>query len=355
MAIAPKLQLKQSQSLVMTPQLQQAIKLLQLSNLELAAFVEEQLESNPLLERGTGDENRRGEEVSVESGPEFTEVSLDQPAFEAAEALDAPVHSIDTEAAPGDKPSAAADVGGSIDWSKAGSGGSFNHSGEYDAAANRAAEKTLSEHLRDQLAVTIPEGTDRLIGLHLIDNVDDNGYLRASSEDIADRLGVSVDRVKSLLAQLQTFEPTGVFAQDLRDCLGLQLKEKGRLTPPMQVLLDNLPMLAKHDLVRLAKVCQVKKDELSKLIAEIRSLSPKPGLAYGGDMAAAIEPDVTIKETPSGGWGVELNAETLPRVLVNNRYFAEICTDAADEATRTFMTECQQNASWLVKSLDQRA
>lgn len=355
MALAPKLQAKQTQSLVMTPQLQQAIKLLQLSNIELAAFVEEQLESNPLLERGTGDENRRGEKVEMEDSASFSEVSLDAPVFEASDALDAPEHAVDTEASPGDGASAAADVGGSVDWSKTGSGGTYSGSGDYDAAANAAAEKTLREHLREQLAIGLSDPFDRLIGLHLIDHVDENGYLRTNVEEMAERLGIEVDRVGAVLSTLQGFEPSGVFARDLRECLSLQLAEKGKLDETMQIMVDNLELLAKHDLGKLARLCDVHKDRLASMIAELRSLAPKPGLAYGSDVAAAVEPDVNVRELPNGGWAVELNADTLPRVLVNNRYFAEVCDATSDEGARTFMTECHQNASWLVKSLDQRA
>ena len=349
MAIAPRLQLKQSQSLVMTPQLQQAIKLLQLSNIELASFVDEQLESNPLLERGTGDENRRGEDASAaEPTDSFAEMSLEAPSSTTEAAMDAPSHALDSEAGP-------ADVGGNVDWSKAGSGGSFNGNSDYDAAANTAAEITLSQHLTEQLAMAVHDPKERLIGANIIDHVDENGYLRANLNELADRLGVSILRIESLLTELQTFEPTGVFARDLRECLSLQLREAGKLTDPMQALLDNLPMLAGHDQAGLRKVCDVDQETLLNLVGQLKSLSPKPGLAYGGDVAAAVEPDVSVKETPQGGWAVELNADTLPRVLVNNRYFAEICGKNTDETTKMFMTECHQTASWLVKALDQRA
>lgn len=349
MAIAPRLAQRQTQSLVMTPQLQQAIKLLQLSNIELAAFVEEQLESNPMLERGTGDENRRGEDsAATETGESFTEIALDAPAQAASDTLDVPDHTINSEDGP-------ADVGGSVDWSKAGSGGSFNGSSDYDPMDNTAAEISLQEHLSAQLAVTPVDEKDRLIGQYLIDQVDENGYLRGDLGELAERLGVSLTRVQSLLTTLQTFEPTGVFARDLRECLTLQLKDAGAFEGPMETLVENLALLAKHDLSKLAKVCGVDKESLITLVGKLRMLSPKPGLAYGSDMAAAVEPDVFVKETPQGGWTVELNADTLPRVLVNNRYYAKLCRPGADEATQTFMSECAQNANWLVKSLDQRA
>lgn len=349
MAIAPRLQQKQSQSLVMTPQLQQAIKLLQLSNIELAAFVEEQLESNPLLERGTGDENRRGEDGDGKSSDnDYSEISLDAPQSAASEAMDAPSHAMDSEAT-------AADVGGNVDWSKAGSGGSFNGGSDYDPMDNTAAEISLTEHLNAQLAMATSDAKDRMIGAYLIDHVDENGYLRADLEDIADRLGVSSARLLSALTVLQTFEPTGVFARDLRECLMLQLREKNLYDLPMSLLVDNLELLAKHDLSKLSKLCGVDKDELMRMVAQLKSLSPKPGLAYGGEMAAAVEPDVFIRETSQGGWAVELNSDTLPRVLVNHRYYAKVSAQGSDEATQTFMSECQANANWLVKSLDQRA
>ncbi len=350
MAIAPKLKLRQGQSLIMTPQLQQAIKLLQLSNIELTAFVEEQLESNPLLERGTGDENRREEAAAArDTLDEFSEVNMETPSVAAAEqSLDAPSAVLNEQAS-------AADVGGSVDWSKAGSGGSFSGGEDYNILENTEAPITLHEFLHDQLTHDIKDPKERMIAAYFIDHVDDNGYMRLSTEEAAELLNITETRVQSVLTQLKSFEPTGVFARDLRECLSLQLREKKLLDKPMQALLDNLQMLAKHDLTKLAKVCEITKSELADKIAALKSLAPKPGLAFGGTMAGVVEPDVVITETPQGGWAVELNSDTLPRVLVNNRYFAEICGPKSDETTRTFMTECHQNASWLVKSLDQRA
>jgi len=352
MSLAPRIQARQSQQLTMTPQLQQAIKLLKLSNIELAAFVEEQLEKNPVLERGTGDENRRGEAADVGKGDDFGEMSLEAPSKVATEALDAPDHAVDSEAMVTTAP--AADVGGSVDWSKAGPGGSFSVSSEYDAAANTSAPTTLAEHLRGQLMLARIAERDRPIAEYLINLIDDAGYLRDGTEDIAERLGVNAARVTSVLVELRGFEPTGVFARDLVDCLALQMRERGELDGAMEVLLANLSKLAKHDLPGLAKVCGVDKARLLEMVGSLKTLNPKPGSAFTGDVAVAIEPDVFIKETGTG-WAVELNSATLPRVLVNHRYVNEVNSLGGDEATRSFMTECQQNASWLVKSLDQRA
>lgn len=348
MALAPKLQARQGAQLAMTPQLQQAIKLLQLSNIELSAFVEEQLEKNPLLERGTGDENRRGEDVAaIADAPAASTDTVTS--GEAMSDMDVPDHAMAPE-------QTAADVGGSVDWSRNDSSGSFSGSGDYDAAANSAAEITLADHIQSQMPMLKFSDRDRLVADYMAGQVDEAGYLRMSEPEIADNLGVSTAIVSSILLQLQTLEPTGLFARNLGECLGLQLREAGKLDTPMQALLDNLELLAKHDLSQLAKLCGVKVPELKTLIAELRKLSPKPGQAFGGTMAGAVEPDVFIRETPNGGWSVELNADTLPRVLVNKRYYNEIkkAGDGNEEA-RTFISECHADANWLVKSLDQRA
>jgi len=348
MALAPKLQARQGAQLAMTPQLQQAIKLLQLSNIELSAFVDEQLEKNPLLERGTGDENRRGE--SAETTAKDTDMSADKASSEAAVSdMDTPDHALAPE-------STAADVGGSVDWSRNDTNGSFSGSGDYDPAANSSADITLTEHIQGQLPLLKFSDSDRLIADYLAGQVDEAGYLRMSVEETAENLGVAVDRVSSILLQLQTIEPTGMFARSLSECLAIQLKEMGNLDAPMQALLDNLDVLAKHDLSKLSTLCGVKIDPLKLMIATLRKLSPKPGIAFGGSMAGVVEPDVFIRETPQGGWSVELNADTLPRVLINKRYYNEIKKAGGDdEAARSFISECHANASWLVKSLDQRA
>lgn len=357
MALSPQIRLKQGQQLAMTPQLQQAIKLLTLTNIELAAFVEEQLESNPLLERGTGTENRREDAVQGKSDSEngLAELDLNAPSAAASEAMDASEQQLNADATIAEIAPGAASVGGDIDWSKAGSGGAFSGGNDYDPAANTAHEITLNEHLTAQLAMAIHDERERMIGAYLIDQVDENGYLRADLDELAERLGVDVVRIKSVLTVLQTFEPTGVLAQSLSECLALQLRERGELDAPMQAMLDNLGMLAGHDLQGLAKVCGIGMDDLTDYVSRLRALAPKPGLAYGSDMAGVVEPDVFIDERPDGGWSVELNSETLPRVLVNSRYYAEVCDGTKDDKVKSYMSECAQNASWLVKSLDQRA
>jgi RNA polymerase sigma-54 factor len=356
MALSQRLQLKQGQTLVMTPQLQQAIKLLQLSNLELAEFVEQELERNPLLEREEEPAERRGAEdretVSLDSGADPVEIQIsdDRVNVAADNAMDADSDSMHPDQAVADKES----VGAATDWSQVGSGKTgFEGLPDDDSTPNRAL--TLREHLLDQLSIAALAARERMIGAYLIELADDDGYLRADLDACAQQLGAPEAEIERVLKTLQGFEPTGVMARNLKECLALQLRERDRYDPAMAALLDNLELLARHDYPRLRDACSVDSEDLNDMIAELRSLTPKPGLAFGGEPAAAIQPDVIIRERPGGGWAVELNSDTLPRVLVNSRYYAEINAAHCSEQERAFITECHQNASWLVKSLDQRA
>ncbi len=358
MALSPKINTRQAQKqvqgLTMTPQLQQAIKLLAMTNLELQEFVEEQLASNPLLERGTGTENRRNENEPQKTQEDIiSEIDLSSPSEQAVEALDVSESILNEQASIAEQMPQSS--GGEINWSKAVKSGSFSHSQDYDAGANMAAEKSLREVLSEQLGLEIKDEKERLIGAYLIDQLDENGYVYTDIEELADRLGVDNKQVLSVLQKLQKFEPTGVFARSLSECLALQLKEKNQLDETMRIILDNLELLARYDLKGLAKKAGIKQQELSDYIKRLKALNPKPGLVYGSDIASVIEPDVFVRERSDGGWAIELNSDTLPQVLVNSRYYAEVCNNSKDEQVKTYMSECAQNASWLVKSLDQRA
>lgn len=357
MALSARLELRQGQSLVITPQLQQAIKLLQLSNLELEAYVEGELERNPLLDR----EDREGgpeaepETAPIEGAPE-AELTLHDAAGGAAEADMDVRHDDLHDAAPGDRAMGDAGEAGAgqlTDWSKAGKGAAFD--GEDDLEGALAKEKTLSEHLDDQLAMAKLDAPDRAIGVVLIDAVDEGGYLRAELAEVADRLGVDQARVEAVLKVLQGFEPTGVFARSVPECLALQLAERGRLDPAMQALLDNLELLARRDMASLRRVCGVDDEDLREMIAEIKALTPRPGAAFGGEPSSPVVPDVYVREGAGGLWHVELNTETLPRLLVDHRYHARVSGGAKSDAEKVFVAECLASANWLVKSLDQRA
>ena len=347
MAMTPRLELRQGQALVMTPQLQQAIKLLQLSNVELQEFVEGELERNPLLEREEGstdakknDDGGDAQALEFESGMAPSEAALDVSVADIAPDLSAG-ELAEAGAAP------------LTDWSKAGSGKSFDDlPGIEETLAN---DKTLAEHLDAQLTEAGLTPTERMIGGVLIDAVDDWGYMRADVLEIASRIGASDAQVLRVLEIMQGFEPTGVMARDIPECLSLQLKERGRFDPAMEKLVQNLDLLAKGHFDRLITICGVDREDLADMIAEVRALTPKPGAGFGGGAVQSVAPDVYVKQTPDGMWVVELNADTMPRVLMNQRYYATVSKTAKREEDKLFLSECAQNASWLVKSLDQRA
>lgn len=360
MALGVKLELRQSQALVMTPQLQQAIKLLQLSNIELNEFVEEELERNPILER-RDDVDTPVEATDPQSNDDAT------PAAETAETwlesgsaagdpageLDTDYSNIDPDASVADRQDVTPD-GPRDDWMSA-SNGSSGVSEGYNLEAFVSEDKSLHDHLHEQLNLSIFDPVDNLIALHLIDQVDDAGYMRGHTSEIAEKLGVAHDRVLSVLSTLQTFDPVGVCARDLGECLGLQLRDQNRFDPMIESLLDNLDLLATHNLPALRQACGVAKTELAEMIMEIRELDPKPGLQFGSIAVQPVVPDVIVRNRLDGSWQVELNNDTLPRVLVNQTYFALVSKTAKSDHDKDYLGNCLQTANWLAKSLDQRA
>ncbi|MEM7398379.1 MAG: RNA polymerase factor sigma-54 [Pseudomonadota bacterium] len=364
MAINAKLEMRQTQSLVMTPQLQQAIKLLQLSNIELTAFVEEELERNPLLERtesegpvnqntdynvdGRSDDNRDGEAspqesdnwIDLESGGDTTRT-------EDLDAEPSDVFPDSEEFVPG----AVMDSG----WAGLTQSAASTSEEGADLEAYVAEEKTLQRHLAEQLALAFADPAQRMIGQHIIDLTDESGYLRGELEALADQLGAPLELVEATLLQMQTFDPSGVFARDLRECLTLQLKEQDRCDPAMAALIDNLHLLASHDLVALRRATGVGDEDLVDMIGEVKRLNPKPGLEFGTSPAQPIVPDVLLRTLPDGSYLVELNSDTLPRVLVNQTYYATVTKSPLPKDDKSYLVDCLQTANWLVKSLDQRA
>jgi len=356
LALSQRLELRQGQSLVITPQLQQAIKLLQLSNLELEAFVEGELERNPLLTRDDREGDREADRPQSDPDPGL-EGDPAVAAMAAAADLDARHDDVFEGASPGDRATGdagAAEAGGSVDWTRAGHGGSFD-SEEGEASQTRPRELTLADHLHAQLAVAGLSGPERAVAAVLIDAVDEGGYLRADLAETAERLGCAPAMAEAVLASLQGFEPTGVFARDLAECLKLQLLDKGRFDPAMEALLANLDLLARRDMPALRRACGVDQEDLAEMVAELRGLTPRPGAAFGAEMAQTVIPDAFVREAQGGAWTVELNGDTLPRLLVDQRYHARIRAGMRDARDKTFVAECLASASWLVKSLDQRA
>ena len=371
MAITAKLELRQTHSLVMTPQLQQAIKLLQLSHIELAAFVETELERNPLLERADSDEVGPAiAEPAIDPAPPVKEETETQGAAGEGEAeagdgddgewvdretgasgsedFDVEPHDVFPDA---DDPSPGAfkDSG----WSTLGAGTGSGEDPNLEAYV--AEERTLRDHLTEQLVLAFADPARRLIGHHLIDMTDEAGYLRGDLEGLAELLGAPLELVEEALAVMQGFDPSGVFARDLRECLMLQLKEQDRCDPAMAAMVENLNLLAVHDLAALKRAAKVSDEDLMDMIGEVRRLNPKPGLRYGSAPTQPIVPDVLVRALPDGSFHVELNGDTLPRILVNRTYYATVSKSATRKQDRTYLVDCFQTANWLVKSLDQRA
>jgi RNA polymerase sigma-54 factor len=323
MALTQRLLIRQSQALVMTPQLMQAIKLLQLSNLDLVEYVEAELERNPLLDRGAEDE-RAPSEPNGAPGPD--NASVDREAWTAGESapsgssvveesLDTRVEDSFPDHTETSQPRAAEGPAGYSEWSGVGPGG--RDGGEYNLEAFVPAETTLADWLREQLTLAVASPARRMIGQYLIDLVDEAGYLSGELDAVAERLGTSVAEVEAVLAILQGFDPAGICARDLAECLMLQLRERDRFDPAMEALIGRLDLLAKRDFATLKKICRVGDEDLADMIGEIRHLNPKPGLAFGSAIVQPIVPDVFVRPGPDGGWIVELNSDTLPKVLVN--------------------------------------
>ena len=355
MALAHRLQLRQGQSLVMTPQLQQAIKLLQLSNVELQEYVETEIERNPLLTRAENEGGADGDAPEKVSDKR-EEMRLDEAdgAAKASNELDARSDDVYENDSPSDGPSAS--EGGpsaQLDWSKAGSG--KQRSEDFDLESITSEEKSLRDHLDEQLQITGLIESDRLIASRLIEETDEAGYMRGDVAEIANALGVEVEDVEAVLHTCQGFEPTGVMARNLQECMALQLRERDRFDPAMQKLIENLEIAARRDFKRLAELCGVDQEDVVDMLAELRTLTPRPGAAFAGDAAPAITPDVFVREMPNGTFAVELNADTLPRVLLDRTYYNEVSSLSKTDEEKTFISECQANANWLIKSLDQRA
>jgi RNA polymerase sigma-54 factor len=366
MALSQKLLIRQSQALVMTPQLMQAIKLLQLSNLDLTAYVENELERNPLLERTSeGDEPRAEEAAAPESAgaAETTgeaqsgdwlgdELETSRSAMERN--LDTGLENVfpDDTAAPAERLHVQEPAAYS-EWSGVGAGG--RDGGDYNLEAFVTAEATLASHLADQLLLTIHDPVRRMIGQHLIDLVDEAGYLTGDLPSVAEKLGAPLAEVEAVLAIIQTFEPSGVAARNLAECLAIQLKERDRYDPAMQTLVAHLDLLAKRDLAGLRKLCGVDDADIADMIGEIRALNPKPGLAFGSTMVQPLVPDVFVRQAADGSYAVELNSDTLPKVLVDQSYYAVVAKTAKKDTEKSYLNECLQTATWLVRALDQRA
>jgi RNA polymerase sigma-54 factor len=376
MAITQRLELRQGQSLVMTPQLQQAIKLLQLSQIELASYIEQELERNPLLSRdeGPGDAapvegewNEGGDNADpaagrVEAGPVGLDRDIqDQSGLgERAASLEEAYDNVFGDDATIDKAaheSAGPDDLTATNWSALGPGGRSDFDdGETSGDARLASVTSLRDHLMGQMAELVLAPAERLIAVSMIDSLDESGYLTESVEDIAQRLGTEESELEALLQYLQSMlDPPGVFARSLQECLTIQCREADRLDPSMAAVLGRLDLVARRDLSALARIANVDEEEILEIIKEIRTLNPKPGLAFDTAPIQTVVPDVYIKQSQGGDWLIELNADTMPRVLIDRRYAARLGAGGVDKSDKAYLSDCLASANWLVKALDQRA
>jgi RNA polymerase sigma-54 factor len=334
----------------MTPQLQQAIKLLQLSNLELAAYVEDQLEQNPFLERQDANESPEPEvaaDAAAGRADQPIDLNREETATRARDDLDA-----DGDARTEDEGEATYRVN---EWASVGAGGGSSADGDHEFGATLRQPISLKDHLSEQLHVATRDPLTVFLGAYLIDLINDAGYLQDDVAAIADRLGADGEQVEAALALIQSFDPVGVGARDLKECLKLQLVERDRFDPAMAAFVENIELLAKGDLGALMRATRADEADVRDMIAEVRSLTPKPGYAFGGETLQVVAPDVFVTRAADGGWKVELNSDTMPKVLVNQRYYAEISRSSSKDADKVFLNEQLASANWLVKSLDQRA
>ncbi len=349
-----RLEQRQTQKIVITPQLRQAIKLLQLSAIELQSYIENEIRENPLLST----EERSDNESASEALPQIAlsaNGDADIPAFDARDVSKTEIGTDWEPETPGDRvlegepaaPSAAAE------WPAA-SSSSLSSGDDYDPYATVASAISLADHLNEQSQLAFTTAQDRLIARYLIDLVDVDGYIRSPLEDVSASLKTSLEEIERILITLQTFDPAGICARDLAECLALQLKEKNRYDPFMERLLANLDLIAACDFQRLRKVCGVDSEDLREMIAELRQLDPRPGRAFDRTEVETLVPDVIVRRTPDGEWRAELNSGAAPSLAVDRAYYASLKARCRSDADRSYISDRLSSANWLVKSLEQR-
>ncbi|MEN0086817.1 MAG: RNA polymerase factor sigma-54 [Pseudomonadota bacterium] len=365
MTLAQRLNMRQSQQLVMTPQLMQSIKLLTLSNIELSSFIEAEMERNPLLvldDGGSGEASDQpanadvSQDISKAADPQ-PEWAGDTPALPVSEQFDTDVDNVFTPEAPdaATAPDPLAERQIVSDGPSATPIGGGEAGEAFDFEAMVATELGLHDVLDQQIGLLGLCPADRLIAADLLEWVDQAGYMRAEPAEVAERLGTEIADVEAVLEVLQTLEPAGVFARDLQQCLALQLAARDRLDPAMAALLENLDLLARREFAALEKACGVDREDIIEMVHEIRALDPKPGTAFSTTHTQTVVPDVIVTQAPDGSWAITLNQDSLPRVLVDRDYHATVAASATGENDKAFLTDCLQTANWLTKSLDQRA
>ena len=351
-SFGPRLDLRQSQSLVMTPQLRQAIQLLQYTNLEASAFIEDELLKNPLLERVDGPETVTAIEASLPT-PTPTE-EPDSASFASSGAMPS------ADSAPLDMDTSNTYDAGTASDGYGPQGGGFEGDDDWNPLDALSSDKpNLREHLEQQARLAFATRAERVIATALIAILDPSGRLADPPDSIAEALGVALDLVEQVRATMLRFDPVGVFAISLAECLAVQLAEKNRLDPAMAALIAHLDLLAKRELRALQEICGVDSADLADMIAEIRRLDPKPGAQYDSEPLRPLIPDVLMRPMPAtiegqNDWMLEINPETMPRLLIRRGFHARMAASASRE-TKSFLSEQLQGANWLVKALESRA
>ena len=344
MRIGPSLILASRQTLAMTPQLQQAIKLLQFSHLELAAFIQQELEKNPLLSEGTSDDG-----PIAESEAPVLEAPVD-----TAEALAAAAPAL-----------AEADERWTREHADRGGDGTASKVGQREDAPDAldfVAERprSLAVHVLEQIELMFAGAAERRIALKLAEGLDEAGYCRLDAAVVAEAVCVSLEMVEAVGARLRQIEPAGLFSRTVAECLGAQLAERDRLDPAMKALLDNLDLVAAGELGQLRRRCGVDDEDLRDMLSELRTLDPRPGQAFDYEPIQPVAPDLFLRpakdaDTGEDGWYIELNTDALPKVLVDRNYHATLMKGTRAKPDRDFVAERFQSANWLVKTLEQRA
>lgn len=349
MAITPKIEIRQSQSLLMTPSLRQAINILQMSNLELNELVEKELENNPLLEKEDDRiENFEPEQKNIDS---YDEPQTPLPEDESPD-IDYDNQFDDDFASDRE----GYENGNDYDWqdyskSKGTAGEDFDY-----IEKKLSGSKSLYRFLEEQISTLFTHGKEKIIALHLTEFLDESGYFRGDIKSIAQKLNTNETEISNILSQLQTLEPSGIFATSLSQCLSIQLKDLNRYDPMIEKLLQNLELLAARKFKELKKICETNDEDLASMINDIKSLNPKPAANFAGGITGYVIPDVFVRTNKYGEYIVELNNMSLPRVLINREYYSEIKNVVAkDKQAKRYLKEQLGNAGFLVKAMHQRA
>ena len=349
MALTPRLETKQSQSLLLTPQLRQAISLLQMTNLELNELIEQELQNNPLLER---------EDDHLANQQDISERTIDDINKETLSPYDEVPFSNDSdyqnEFDDFDSDTEGYDTFETADWSD------YNHfkNKQHDDDAFDYFEKKLPQEkslytiIDEQIDLNFTNNTDRIIAKILSEQLDNAGYFRGDLKEISTRLNTPTSHLQTVLTKLKTFEPSGIFAETLSECLKIQLNDNNQLTPELNTLLDNLPLIAERKFKELTKLCQCTYEEILKLITIIKSLNPKPTASYLNEQTSYIIPDIFVKRSPNGEYRVELNSMSLPKLLINHTYYAEL---KSNKKASRYLKENLSHANFLLKAMHQRA